>query len=461
MSTQSASWDEILFGFRARVDRRTYIIVGFSLMVLKYLIDAGAVYLATQNKFYPWDYLNPVYSLRARVVGSDQLLLSMAMWTLPFCWIGVSMSVRRAMDAGRSPWLGTVFLFPVLNYFLMLFLCFLPSQASTPLSIAQTPSTPPEPAALGNDHNLKEIVTAMMASVFLGLALVATSIHWRNNYGGILFFTGPFFVGAINAYVLNRRQPRSLSATIGYGVGSVLLTGAAMLLFALEGVICLAMAAPIAVVIGILGSCTGYAIAKSLPPATHAGLALALLPLAAFVESKIVQPPLYEVVTTIEVNAPPEKVWQNVVSFSELPPPTEWYFQTGLAYPQRARIEGSGVGAIRRCEFSTGAFVEPITVWDEPQRLAFDVQSQPLAMHELSPYQYIHPPHLDGTIRSRKGEFRLQRLPNNRTLLEGHTWYELQMRPELYWTVWSDWILHRIHQRVLAHVKQLSEAAVQ
>ena len=48
-------------------------------------------------------------------------------------------------------------------------------------------------------------------------------------------------------------------------------------------------------------------------------------------------------------------------------------FKTGLAYPLRARLVGAGVGAVRHCEFTTGAFVEPITVWDAPHRLAFDV----------------------------------------------------------------------------------------
>jgi hypothetical protein len=64
--------------------------------------------------------------------------------------------------------------------------------------------------------------------------------------------------------------------------------------------------------------------------------------------------------TAITINAPPEQVWKHVLSFSDLPEPTEWYFRTGLAYPIRARIEGTGPGAIRYCEFSTGPFVEPI-----------------------------------------------------------------------------------------------------
>jgi hypothetical protein len=49
-------------------------------------------------------------------------------------------------------------------------------------------------------------------------------------------------------------------------------------------------------------------------------------------------------------------------------PPPVWIYGLGVAYPLRARIEGEGVGAVRHCEFTTGAFVEPITAW-EPVKL--------------------------------------------------------------------------------------------
>ena len=123
----------------------------------------------------------------------------------------------------------------------------------------------------------------------------------------------------------------------------------------------------------------------------------------------------------------------------------------------RARIEGEGVGAVRYCEFSTGPFVEPITAWEPPNRLAFDVISQPEPMTEMSPYQQVNAPHLlDGFI-SRRGEFRIIELPGNRTRLEGSTWYTMDMAPVWYWTIYSDALLHRIHTRVLKHIKKQSE----
>jgi hypothetical protein len=55
----------------------------------------------------------------------------------------------------------------------------------------------------------------------------------------------------------------------------------------------------------------------------------------------------FEVRTSIDVDAPSEKVWKQVVAFAEIPPPTELLFRAGIAYPIRAEISGHGVGAVR------------------------------------------------------------------------------------------------------------------
>jgi hypothetical protein len=124
----------------------------------------------------------------------------------------------------------------------------------------------------------------------------------------------------------------------------------------------------------------------------------------------------------------------------------------------RAEIEGSGVGAIRLCVFSTGAFVEPITAWEPGRRLSFDVIESPPPLRELS-FRDVKPPHLDGYLVPRRGEFRLVELPDGWTRLEGSTWYEQRLRPEGYWVVFSDFVIGRVHRRVLEHIKAVSEAA--
>jgi hypothetical protein len=41
--------------------------------------------------------------------------------------------------------------------------------------------------------------------------------------------------------------------------------------------------------------------------------------------------------------------------------------------------------------------------------------------------------------------------------LEGTTWYRHGLWPAEYWRWWSDAIIHRIHLRVLRHVRMLAE----
>src|SRR5688572_24318455 len=114
---------------------------------------------------------------------------------------------------------------------------------------------------------------------------------------------------------------------------------------------------------------------------------------------------------------------------------------------------------MRYCEFSTGPFVEPITIWDAPHRLSFDVVAQPIPMQEWSPYRKVYAAHLDEGFRARAGEFRLIALPGGRTRLEGSTWYQLDLHPRMYWSLYADAVVHAIHGRVLGHVKSLAEKA--
>ena len=250
----------------------------------------------------------------------------------------------------------------------------------------------------------------------------------------------------------------STGAAIVTALLTIALSGLAMLLFALEGFVCIAMAAAPAAAMAVGGAMIGRAIASRTTRggASVIGLVL-LLPLLAGAESLDDEVPLYEVVTAVEIDRPPMEVWEHVVNFTEIDPPAPWVQRLGIAIPLRARLEGEGVGAVRRCEFTTGAFVEPVTVWEPGKRLSFDVVAQPPPMKEWSPYRSVHPPHLDGYLRSRRGEFRFIELPGGRTRLEGSTWYEIDIAPQMYWSLWGDTVIHRIHQHVLNHVKREAE----
>jgi Protein of unknown function (DUF805) len=446
---------ETVFGVSRRVDRGTYAITGVSLMAVKYGVEAAVFWLFTTTLFSPLDFVNPLLTSRESILrpAPPWLAWALCVWTLPFLWVAVSMSIRRAADAGVSPWVGFVVLIPIVNLLMMVVLALLPSEPGDHWTVRDA-----RPEAQGGRV---QAAISVAYSLMIGGVMMLASIYAMSTYGASLFLGTPVLMGASAAYFFNRSSPHTFVASAALGAASVLLGCTGMLLFALEGVICLMMAIPMAVPLAALGGLLGKAIADaSRRPVHELAAALVMLPLWAVGEAWLARAPERVVLTAVEIAAPPSVVWENVIAFPELPAQRAWYFSAGIACPERAWIDGQGVGAIRHCEFTTGAFVEPITAWEEPRRLAFDVTEQPAPMFELSPYHNIHPPHLDGFLRSTRGEFRLIALQDGSTRLEGRTWYRSAMFPQWYWSAWSDLIIHRIHERVLVHIGRLSEATV-
>ena len=287
---------------------------------------------------------------------------------------------------------------------------------------------------------------------------LATNIYKNYTFG--LFIWLPFVLGATSTFIHAYKNQTKRLTLRNNAYLTLLIFCLGLLLFAWEGLICLLMAAPIGLFFTYIGFLVGYFLAKTVK-ANHAPLTIIILLLSvpslmSFEYAYQSTDDFHSVVTTIEINAPQEKVWQNLIAFPQLNEPTEFIFRTGIAYPINATIMGHGVGAIRHCNFTTGSFIEPITVWDEPKLLRFSVDEQPEPMKEISPYE-IHPTHLHGYWISKQGQFKLTALSNGHTLLEGTTWYYNKIKPNFYWSVWSDYIVHKIHERVLAHIKVQAE----
>lgn len=294
-------------------------------------------------------------------------------------------------------------------------------------------------------------------TVFVSGLLTLWGIYGIGQYGIALFVFTPLFIGVSSTvlYGLKKGITKKEAWQIGFLTLGVFTAG--LLVFAIEGLICIAMAAPIGILLTWMGSFIGYAIVNKTPnnaPMTVL-IFIAIIPTMAFME-KNNEPNLISIITSIEINADPQAVWKNVVEFPQLDEPTEFIFKTGIAYPINAKIEGTGVGAVRHCNFTTGSFIEPISVWDEPRLLKFDVVAQPEPMKELS-FWHIDAPHLHDYFVSKQGQFKLTELPNGNTLLEGTTWYYNNIRPTFYWQLWSGHIIHKIHERVLKHIKKNAE----
>ena len=64
----------------------------------------------------------------------------------------------------------------------------------------------------------------------------------------------------------------------------------------------------------------------------------------------------------------------------------------------------------------------------------------------------------DHDFQPERADFVLIPLSNGGTRLEGTTTYQNKMWPGQYWRLWTDAIIHSIHNRVFNHVKALAEA---
>ena len=447
------------------INRGAYALVGLLGFALKHNLDR---LVATYGFHRPWGLFNywvPVRDVaRITELGSSEAVFlgTMVALSLPFIWVGVVLTMKRLRSAGLPTHLVALFFLPFLNLLFFLILCILPERdpaADDPIAKLKKRSALER---IVPDSALGSAAISLLITVPLGLGAAVLGSQVLMNYGWGLFVALPFTMGFTAALVFGIRQPRTLAGCVGVACLSTILLGGALLALAFEGMVCLIMATPIALPLAAFGGACAYRVQKRRWLQTDAPVLLSALLL--FVPGiewtehvAATPPPTFVVRTALDIQAPPEKVWREVVAFSEIAPPTEWMFRAGIAYPIRAEMVGSGVGAERHCVFSTGAFVEPIKVWDEPRLLKFSVTSNPPPMEEWTPYSHIEPPHLHGFLESEGGQFLLTPLANGGTRVEGTTWYRHRLWPAAYWQMWSDAIIHRIHLRVLRHIQAEAE----
>jgi len=284
--------------------------------------------------------------------------------------------------------------------------------------------------------------------------MAVMSAQLLRNDGWGLFVALPFTMGFAAALIYGVRQPRSLGGCVGVACLSTALLGAALLGLAFEGMLCLLMALPIALPLAAFGGAFGYVVQRR--RWLHSRT-------SAFLSALLIFVPGIQWMEHVAAPTPPVCMWFVPRSTSKPRPKrsgNEWFLflkflrlRSGCFEP--VSLIPSALGS--RAPGSTGAFVEPIEVWDEPRRLKFSVTSNPAPMEEWTPYSHVEPAHLHGFLVSNGGQFLLTPLPNGGTRLEGITWYRHSLWPTAYWRLWSDAIIHQIHSRVLRHIQEEAE----
>jgi uncharacterized membrane protein YhaH (DUF805 family) len=444
------------------ISRREYLLAGLLLFAIKYPLDA-LVASSFDQPWGPFSYLSPRVSPLLKIQEHAYMWLSLMGVALPFLIVGVLLTLRRLRNAGMHPAWALAFFLPFLNIPFFLLLAFTPSAsddrspqpdaAAGPFrTVDPNAPSPPEHALPPAPFLLRVMPRSLSGAWLFGMGLslafqtacAAVGIA-LSSYGLMLFLVAPVAAGAIVGFCVAYRRVGLKKSPTRYGLGAGLIGLMLLLAMGIEGILCVALAAPFLLPLSALGGKIGGAIANAGRRVPQALKAFAFLPLLIAIEGPPQEPPEHVVETVVHVAATPETVFHHVVSFPPLGDPPAGLFDLGLPRPLAATIDGQGEAAIRRCHFTSGTFVEPIEVWRPGEELTFGVSEEPRQ----------HSDYLTVT----RGQFRMERSADGTTRLIGRTWYRLKLGPAAYWRPLAEWGLHTIHGHVLAHVKRLAESS--
>ncbi|MDB4474550.1 SRPBCC family protein, partial [Opitutaceae bacterium] len=360
------------------------------LIFLKFHLDRFLAYALYEEPWFPWDYFAPTQSSAFQSVTQQGgnpwqqewgFLCALMLTAIPFIVIGLVLTLRRLREIGWPRVLVGLFFFPFLNLIFFGVVSIIPHRDTTENAKGWQGTHAFLIRLYSGTTPLRAGVISVVLSALPSILLVLFATVVLEDYGWGLFLGVPFILGMMAVLLDGLAAKPTAKRASAVSASALVFVGALCLMLAIEGAICIAMATPLAIPLAILGGLTAQVIHHSVlrrPDGSivqACGVAALIVPLLMISETLLPRGPAeIRATTRVEINASPETVWNHVTRFSTLPPTDSFWFTAGIAYPIRARLDGEGVGAIRYCEFSTGAFVEPITQWEPPALLAFDVE---------------------------------------------------------------------------------------
>jgi hypothetical protein len=369
--------------------------------------------------------------------------------SLAVLWVLAWLSFRRASRARWGYGLAALSIVPALQLPAVAMLALMPRGAVQPEAEAGEKRR--------EGANASHIAQGVLAGVAIIVFAVLVSAVTFGAYGWGLFVLTPFTVGLTTGHIANRRVALDLGSTVAIGVGAAALGSLALVMFALEGLACIIMAAPLGAAVAAIGAAIGH---RTSPGYRHDRpfLTVAFLPAVFALEAAMPPSVTIETDEAIHISAPPAAVWRALTSDQPISAPIGLVGEAGLAIPLRGRLLGEGVGAERLGEFSTGIARERVTAWVPGRRLAFTVIEQPPAMEEMSPYRRVHAPHVRGYFDTGETRFDLEPLPGGQTRLTVRASHVLRIDPVPYWAPIARWAVRENAGRVLRAIRERAES---
>jgi len=274
----------------------------------------------------------------------------------------------------------------------------------------------------------------------------------------------PFAMGCVTVYLAEMRGRQRVWVWIVLPWISVLAALGATMLALLEGLICVAIFAPLALILGSLGGVLGGLSGRIIRSRRTRSVTVAcvmVLPLltAPWERHAFHQLDLRRVENVIDIQAAPEMVWRNierVPAIREDELPRSWTHSIGFPNPIEATLSHEGVGGVRNASFTGGVlFIETVDVWEPQQRLEFSITARTdrIPATTLDEHVRVGGPYFDVL----RGEYRLEPLGNGVTRLHLSSRHRVSTDFNWYAHLWTDAIMSDLQRRILHVLKQRCE----
>jgi uncharacterized membrane protein len=299
-------------------------------------------------------------------------------------------------------------------------------------------------------------IYAVALRLFFGID-TWTDMFWVMS--ATFLFLLPTIVGALTVYLSSPKNAANLWYRICMPWVPIFLFLLITILFSIEGWACWIMILPLFLIAASVGGVIGAYLKQR--KKRNNTMHLSVLVLLPFVISPIesyigsVQG-TYMAYTYIDINAPAEKIWDNVTRVRAIPETQDkGYLNRFLGFPRpiKAELNYEGVGAYREAIFTKGlVFHETVTAYEDNKKMVFTIKAYP---HEIPSTTLDEHVMIGGNYFDvLNGTYELEDMGNGVQRLKLYSHFKIRTTFNFYAGFWARLIMKDIQNNIL-HVEKM------
>jgi len=170
-------------------------------------------------------------------------------------------------------------------------------------------------------------------------------------------------------------------------------------------------------------------------------------------------PGAYEAYTYIDINAPADKIWNNITRVREIRQEQDRGWLTkflGFPRPVKAELNYNGVGAYREAMFTNGlVFHETVSEYVDRKKMVFSIKAYPYEIPSATMDEHVV---IGGQYFDvLNGTYELEKLNDTTYRLNLYSHYKLTTTFNFYASWWAKWIMKDIQNNILQVEKRRAE----